>query len=353
MKFLFLGDVVLNQPFRCAPEVATLLKTHYCVANLEAPFTKEALQAPKAGVWVRSNEEFLPIFSEHIDAVTLANNHMMDYKEEGLNYTRRLLTQNGIAFCGAGGNSEEAHAPLVVGDTYIFAVCENEFGASTKNKSGVAVYDDLRILYNNIQECKKKGTVVVCYHGGSEIIPSPQTYLRERFNLLKEFGANIIIGTHPHVVQGYEDNIFYSLGNFFFVNDGFAQYKNSDWSLAVSFDSETLESSPIALRVEDGELRVDTSQEHETELQKLSELIQSPEYENLSDTISCILHERWYPEWVRSGELHALAHHLRCDAHANNIIKGVSRYIGEYSLSPEEKYQITLKDVDCIEIKER
>ena len=342
MKLMFFGDVLFDREMKFSEELIFLCDEHdFCISNLEGIFRGPGQRIVKAGRWIESDEKYSESFLKHFNVVTLANNHTMDYGEGSLLYTLSFLEENNVRFCGAGRDNEEAHKPLDLGGVFLMSVSENEFGAATPSSSGIASYDDMRILYKNIQECKDKGKVIVCYHGGSECIPIPQEYIRERFKLLSDFGADVVIGTHPHVVQGFEDNLFYSLGNFFFQAEGvdFSPYKNSDWSLVVSYDTETTKLKTYCISLSGNELTVDETRREE--LNFLCSLLGSDEYKSMSDMISCILHSLWYPEYYHGGDMPGILHHFRCDAHKNNIVMGISRIIGEHL--PELKdYRIEL-----------
>lgn len=344
MKILFVGDILLDRKMEYSEEFSKICSSYdHCVGNLEGMFKGTGREINKAGVWIHSDEEHIESLREKFDVLTLANNHTMDFGKESLNHTISLLNDNDFKHCGAGKNSTEAHKPLDLGEVFIISVAENEFGASTKTRPGMASFDDMRILYNNIKKCKEKGKVIVCYHGGSEVIPLPQKYLRERFKLLKDFGADLIIGNHPHVVQGFEDNSFYSLGNFYFIHQDspgrrFSQYKNTDWSLVVGYDTETSKTETYCVSVKDNKVVIDESKTEE--LNFLCSLIIDDDYETLSDIISCVLHEKWYPDFFKGGHLTAVLHQVRCDAHKSNISTGLSRMIGEFQLGQLENHDI-------------
>lgn len=352
MKLLFFGDTLIDRDIEFSDEFFRICNSYdFCVVNLEGIFVGNGTPINKAGPHICSNETYIDSFADKFKIVTLANNHTMDFGESSLNHTMSILSDNNIQWCGAGSNRKEAHKPLFLGDVSIISVAENEFGSSDINKAGIACYEDLRILYNNIQECKKRGKVVICYHGGSEIIPVPPRYLRDRFKLLSDFGVDLIIGNHPHVVQGFEENIFYSLGNFVFLGSGgnFSPYKNSDWSLVVGYDTETSAITKYCVRMADNKIILD--EDKFTELEFLSSIISSDEYETISDKVSCLLHQLWYPDYFRSGHQPITLHYLRCDAHRNNISVGLSRMVGEFDDNLLEKYIIEVNG-ESITVKE-
>lgn len=334
MKLLFVGDTVLTQNINYSDYFNHLCSQHdYCIANLEGCFSQTKKGILKAGPHVIMNEEYLADFAKIFTHTTLANNHTMDCGEEGYIYTTSLLRQNDINYCGIGNNIEEAFQSTIIDNIAIISIAEHEFGGADIDKIGIATTDKELWLYKEIQKQKKDNKIVIlCYHGGSEIIPIPPKYLRERCRLYIEYGVDIIIGNHPHVVQGFEyynnKPIFYSLGNFFFKSADFSIYKNSDWSLAISIDITIGNIEIYYLSSINNTIDIDVTKNEE--FNKLCDYIQSPYYNELHKNISYHLYRHWYPELQGNGS-HAsyILHHLRCDAHRNAVCTGLSINMGE------------------------
>jgi poly-gamma-glutamate synthesis protein (capsule biosynthesis protein) len=84
----------------------------------------------------------------------------------------------------------------------------------------IALYDSLQCRRDIEQLRPKVDLVVVSYHGGVEYTNSPSSRLRGELRMLIDAGADLVVGHHPHYVQGVESYngrlIFYSLGNFVF-----------------------------------------------------------------------------------------------------------------------------------------
>ena len=346
MKLLFVGDIVLDRPISASPDVLAFAQSHeYQIANFEAPISGGHSGIPKAGVHIQSSPAHLKGLRTLFNVMTLANNHTMDFGPGGLAATTNALRDNGFQYTGVGSTIEEAFKPLRLGNVSVFAVCENEFGGVSYEKPGVAVFDHLRALYREIQRAKEVGPVIVCYHGGSEIIPIPQSYLRDRFQMLREFGVDLVIGHHPHVVQGYENNAFYSLGNFFCEGGKFSQYENADWGLCVSYDTETREVELRHVSTVNGTLQF---VDKEASLRTLNAFIQSPDYNKLSDHISRELCMRWY----FSGPLNQTAillHYFRCDAHRHNFSIGLSAMHGETDAKSKD-HRVAITHTDSFHI---
>lgn len=162
-----------------------------------------------------------------INIVSLANNHVMDYGPSGLMATQEALYQAGVRHFGAGRNAAEAFAPLYVeaGETRIALLGRSSVVVfspcyASGELPGVAPFD-LEETKQAIKDCKKQAdftTVVI--HWGIEHYSYPTPNQRREAKELIQAGADLIIGHHPHVLQGVErvgnGLVCYSLGNFLF-----------------------------------------------------------------------------------------------------------------------------------------
>ncbi len=150
-----------------------------------------------------------------VEAANLANNHSYDYYRTGFDDTRRHLNEAGVKTV-----SQDAPLTVQVGKSGLQVV----FLAAT---SGGEEYTDLmhRTLLEWIRQYKNSETVVVVnLHWGVEGSSDPEEWQREAAHELIDAGADLIIGHHPHVLQGIEmyngKYIAYSLGNFAFGGNG-------------------------------------------------------------------------------------------------------------------------------------
>lgn len=196
------------------------------MANLEAPVSTQGHPFKKRFTF-RVPPSFIPgICNAGFDVMTLANNHIMDFGDVGLYDTIEWLDLSGIAHCGAGTDIAEAHkgticsvnnwriAFLAYSLTY-----PSEFWA-TRYHAGTA-YPNLDRLRNRIQSLKDStDLVIVSFHWGGELMTKPKAYQRFYAHLAIDQGADLVIGHHPHILQGFElyqgKLIAYSLGNYVF-----------------------------------------------------------------------------------------------------------------------------------------
>ena len=143
-----------------------------------------------------------------IDVVTLANNHSRDYGDQSLADTKQYLTEAGIDYC----QETEVALKDVNGIPTAFI--------------GIYVLDDgmdsEKELREAIGEAKAEGArlIITAFHWGSEKEQQPDAMQQELAHIAVDCGANLVVGHHPHVLQGIEKYngvyIVYSLGNFCF-----------------------------------------------------------------------------------------------------------------------------------------
>lgn len=174
------------------------------------------------------NVKLLKIFSA--DLVTLANNHVYDYGEAGLISTLDTLDDAGIPYVGAGRSLEEASAIkyFVVKGRKIAFVSATEIEKfakytkeATENSPGVIKTIDTSLFCSVIAEAKANADyVVACVHWGVEGKNDFESEQRRMAEDYVKAGADVVIGGHPHRLQGVEfiedTPVAYSLGNFWF-----------------------------------------------------------------------------------------------------------------------------------------
>lgn len=242
ISLLFAGDVLLSdhvlQAYDRAGGIHGVLDDGYLQAigqadffmvNQEFPFSSRGTQAPDKQFTFRLDPGRVDVFQQiGIDGVTLANNHALDFGQDALLDSCEVLDGAGILHTGAGKNLEEAKQPVIVeingkriaviGATRVIPVAD--WAAGSQHAGMLATYDP-SVLLGEIGELKKENDVVIVYvHWGIERDEMPQEYQRKLGQQYIDAGADLVIGAHPHVLQGIEyyqgKPIVYSLGNFIF-----------------------------------------------------------------------------------------------------------------------------------------
>jgi poly-gamma-glutamate capsule biosynthesis protein CapA/YwtB (metallophosphatase superfamily) len=214
-------------------EVAELFASqHLTLVNLETVVAEEGVGTPSPKEYTfRSPPESAVLLSEAgVDGVSLANNHTFDLGEAGLARTLELLDGQGVGRTGAGRDAAEAYSPLLfeaAGRTVAvlgFSRVLPDIGwAAGPGRAGVAsAYEvTLELTVQAVAEAAGRADlVVVMVHWGVEKEPCPRPYQRALAERWGEAGADAVVGSHPHVLQGIERVggawVAYSTGNLAF-----------------------------------------------------------------------------------------------------------------------------------------
>lgn len=260
IKLLFGGDVLLSDhvlnAYQNAGGIEGVLDPGYrqeigaadfFMVNQEFPFSSRGTAASDKEYTFRLAPEYVSLFGEMgIDAVTLANNHALDFGAEALLDSCDTLAEAGIACTGAGANLELAKQPVIfeknqlrvgiIGATRV--IPEAGWAAGSSHPGMLTTYDPAVLLKEITQLKEACDYVVVFVHWGIERDEKPQEYQRTLGQQYIDAGADLVVGSHPHVLQGIEyyqgKPVVYSLGNFVF---GSSIPRTA--LLAVTIDEET------------------------------------------------------------------------------------------------------------------
>lgn len=242
VRLLFSGDIYLSDhvlnAYDRAGDISGVLddgyrsligEADYFAANQEFPFSSRGQQAPDKQYTFRLPESRVSLMNEiGVDLVTLANNHALDFGTDALLDTVSTLDQAGILHVGAGADSEAARQPAIVdvngvrvgfiGASRVIPVASWTAGASSP---GMLTAYDPALLVQTIQETRPLcDYLVVLIHWGVERAEMPVDHQTSLSRQCIDAGADLVVGSHPHVLQGIEyyrgKPIVYSLGNFIF-----------------------------------------------------------------------------------------------------------------------------------------
>ncbi|MGG6314343.1 CapA family protein [Paenibacillus macerans] len=200
------------------------------VLNLETPVTEGGEPAENKTFVFKSPPKALgPMAKAGVDAVNLANNHILDQGVAGLNDTMKALRQYHVLYAGAGKNSKDAYAPVYIERKGIkialfgFSRVVPEPGwVAGANKAGVASAYAPEPALNAIRAARENADLVlVMTHWGKERTTKLEDHQQELAHAFIDAGADLVVGGHPHVMQGLENYkgkwIAYSTGNFIFT----------------------------------------------------------------------------------------------------------------------------------------
>ena len=172
--------------------------------------------------------------SAGIDAALHANNHVFDFGETAFLDSLANLSNAGIGVVGAGHNDEEASQPFVFkrGDDVcrVFGLASFPRERNGWDGANAAALPDRPGMLHAERGGKEKLIAklssgentfdIILFHGGVEWSTKPDAATRELYTDLINAGADIVIGSHPHIVQGFEwvngKPVFWSLGNYVF-----------------------------------------------------------------------------------------------------------------------------------------
>jgi poly-gamma-glutamate synthesis protein (capsule biosynthesis protein) len=196
------------------------------MANLEGVLTTAGMPLDKSYL-IRAH----PLWSQSLveaglDLVTLANNHALDYGDEGLDETLAVLGAQGIEVVGAGQSTDEARRPAVFTLNGI-RVALLGYAADRWNDSvDVPATERIAWAYPEVVQADvaaiRDGAdlVVVVLHAGTEYANKPSPDQVTVAHAAVDGGADLVVGHHPHVTQTVERYkqglIVYSLGDALF-----------------------------------------------------------------------------------------------------------------------------------------
>ncbi|GGI45513.1 hypothetical protein GCM10008018_12540 [Paenibacillus marchantiophytorum] len=285
VKLSFVGDVIMaskvediltqkgyDYPYLQVKDL--LSKPDFTIANLETPITNRGTVQKKDYVYRSSPLALPPFKAAGFDIVNLANNHVMDYGPEGLQDTIDALDQEGIQHVGVGKGVEEAYKPVIVEKDGVkiafFGFSRVVPEASWKAAAGhlgVAETYNYKPPVEAIEKAKASADlVVVMAHWGVERSDNPDKNQKDLAHRYIDAGADLVVGGHPHVMQGFEQYkgkwIAYSLGNFIFTtNDTPKTWETVIMEAACSKDKScnihlvpiiTKSAQPAPMNFEDG-----------------------------------------------------------------------------------------------------
>jgi len=221
-----------------------LADADFTFCNLESPISTKGTKLPGKGIWFRAEPYTVEALQmSGFDLVCLANNHMMDYQEPALLETGEILDEAGILHIGSGANKEEAAKIEIteVKGVKIAWIAYSEMAdlffsfeyprrlRAEEDKAGINSYNIDNICADIKSVRDQVDIVIVTLHWGLEYQDYPQDYQTAHAHKMIDSGADLIIGHHPHCIQGMEAYknglIFYSLGNFIFDQDWSEQTK--------------------------------------------------------------------------------------------------------------------------------
>ncbi len=303
------GDISISYlPGEARPEKALsainqlITDSDWKVANFEMAFMKEKTPVIKDGPNLGVDEGGITLLENlQFDAYTLANNHVGDYGEDGIQETITIIEKKGKQTIGA-GSAEKRYEPVRINQDglkiSVFSFCENEFGVF--DRFGVAGYVPELVCRKIMEEKRNTDWVLVIFHGGAEYYPLPTPQMKKRYHALVDAGSDLVVGMHQHCVCGHEEykgsDIFYGLGNLYFPRASRSAFPGWEYGFV------------LRLTVNDGKLSYQKKPYHFDYRGESFELIKEEDFEAYFDQISKpisddVLLDRLFCAWcLMSGE---------------------------------------------------
>ena len=236
MKILIGGDISFGRTHKggfisysvegCLDSLARIPRD-YSIVNLESPICSSPLTGKKAenydGVLLYAEPQAVRhLVKAGIDYVSLGNNHALDHGLKGISETTYYLEREGVSYSGVGTDYYYPHIDEKL-NLAIFSIDLVE--SSYKTRDLVFCREDLPLLLKGVTDTRRiypDYIICVCIHWGLEYKIQPESYQIKLGRFLVDLGADLIVGSHPHVLQPMEiykgKPIFYSLGNLYFTH---------------------------------------------------------------------------------------------------------------------------------------
>ncbi len=286
----FCGDFVSfsSCDMRVGDEIKSLLnKGNLNFVNVEAPLCDLGMRPiPKSGPSLcQPPEAASTVKALGFNVVSLANNHIFDYGEDIARSTASAF--EGINILGL-GTAEDVYRVKIVECEGVrigfIAACQREFGAldgDNERSYGYAWINDDRIDRAIIEARTHCDVLFVCPHAGVEEVEVPLPEWRKRYRSLIDLGADAVIASHPHIVQGYEDyrgkRIYYSLGNFFFDRPGMKDCWHHGLMVTATVAEGEITYENHFVRLDGSALSIDN--EKQAEMSRFNALLSGTEYD--------------------------------------------------------------------------
>lgn len=207
------------------------------ITNCEGVLTDnplpEAYKDYSPAFWFKSSASNARIFSENnINLVGIANNHINDYSDQGRLDTIKAIENNGILW-----SDNDKSVIIENHDIKIAVFCVTLWNSHSQQK----ICDEI------INAKLSTDLQIVFFHGGTENIHKPDDYKIESAHAFVDAGADLVVGSHPHVLQPIENyngvNIVYSLGNFVYGGHLTPENRTIVYQHTFTFDDKFLRGS--------------------------------------------------------------------------------------------------------------
>lgn len=258
MKIALIGDIALfgkntitdvtyKERFKIIKDVFD--DCDYIIGNLETPLTFNNRVIGGKSAYIKGNPNDVEILSYlGVTHVSLANNHMFDFGNQGIEDTLTVLEKNNIDWYGINNKK------VIIEDSSSKVVLSGYCCYSTNGKGmGIVNIFDPSLIENELRE-DDNSLQILSLHWGQEHVHYPNyDHIQVSRKLCKD--NNIVIhGHHPHVIQGLEEIdkslVAYSLGNFCFDD----VYTSKSVKPLIKLSIDNMESYILVLEIENSSI---------------------------------------------------------------------------------------------------
>lgn len=228
-------------------QTADVLKSaDAALINLETPLLAECPITTTGMLFCGNNKHIEGLLFAGIDIANLANNHMGNHGISGIEETKKVLTDHGIAVSG----SNEPAIINIKGMQFAF-LGYNDIGAP---EQGIAWADETKIIDEIKQARSIADIIIVSFHWGVEYQRQPNERQKVLAHRAVDSGADLVIGNHPHWIQPVEwykgKLITYAHGNFVFDQMWSEETKYGVVGKYTFYDNELIDAeySPVYIK---------------------------------------------------------------------------------------------------------
>jgi poly-gamma-glutamate capsule biosynthesis protein CapA/YwtB (metallophosphatase superfamily) len=246
ISIAFAGDIHFESQLRSrlddpatalAPVAPQLSSADLTVVNLETSIGTGGTREPKRFTFQAPPQAFDALAAAGVDVVTMANNHGVDFGAGGLADTLAAIPEAPLSVVGIGADEDAAFAPALheVGGTTIAVIGASSADDPTADPTaqwaagdgtpGIAVATPPARLVDEVRAASGTADVVVVFmHWGVQGDRCPSASQAATARALSDAGADVVVGSHAHVVQGTgmlgDTYVAYGLGNFVWYTSG-------------------------------------------------------------------------------------------------------------------------------------
>ena len=292
ISFVAFGDLLAHEPiyryglnnggdfgFLFENVKAVIAESDIAVINQETPLTDHPSMYsdyPRFGTPVQVGEAVADV---GFDVVTCATNHALDRGVEGVNFTKNFFDDSHVTCLGIQSQEEKEYRAYqtITRNGVRFALLNYTYGTNglpipDKTPYIVHLLEDEEKIRGDIAEAKNDADLVIVFaHWGTEYAEEPDDFQKHWAQVFLDSGVDILIGTHPHVIQPYEvltdDNghtmlVYYSLGNFISAQPEKSCVKGGMAAFTVSLTAEgyrvtAYDFKPLVIAWQEGKYMVD------------------------------------------------------------------------------------------------